>query len=188
MIELSDLWLPILLSAVFVFIASSILHMALPIHKGDYKKLPTEDRVLEAMRNEGVAVGTYMFPCPDSMKDMGSPEMLEKYGRGPVGFMTILPNSAPAIGKSLIQWFFYSVLIGLFVAYVAKLGLTHEAGYSAVFRMTGAVALLAYAVAYFPDSIWKGQPWSNTLKFMFDGAIYGLVTAATFAWLWPDGA
>ena len=25
----------------------------------------------------------------------------------------------------------------------------------------------------------------NDLKFVVDGVIYGLVTAATFAWLWP---
>ncbi len=39
---LTELWLPILLSAVFVFIVSSIIHMALPIHKGDYGKLTNQ--------------------------------------------------------------------------------------------------------------------------------------------------
>ena len=43
MITITELWLPILLSAVFVFIASSIFHMVIPLHKGDYKKLSGED-------------------------------------------------------------------------------------------------------------------------------------------------
>ena len=51
---LADLWLPIVLSAVLVFVVSSILHMVIPIHKGDYKKLPGEDQVLESMRGAGV--------------------------------------------------------------------------------------------------------------------------------------
>jgi len=33
MVSLAALWLPILLAAVFVFIASSIIHMVLPYHK-----------------------------------------------------------------------------------------------------------------------------------------------------------
>lgn len=54
--------------------------------------------------------------------------------------------------------------------------------------MTGTVAVLAYAVTYIPDSIWKGLSWGVTAKFMFDGLIYGLVTAGTFGWLWPAAA
>ncbi len=62
------------------------------------------------------------------------------------------------------------------------------ADYMAVFRFTGTVAILAYAVCAVPDSIWKGQRWSVTIKFVFDGVVYGLATAGTFAWLWPDVA
>jgi len=149
--------MPILLSAVLVFVVSSILHMVIPIHKGDFKKLPNEEKVLEAMRGAGVGKGSYMFPCPDCMKDMGKPEMIEKYKRGPVGSMIVIPNGPPAMGKSLIQWFVYTVLIGVFVAYVAMLGLARGADFTVVFRMAGTVAILAYATAAIPDSIWKGQ-------------------------------
>jgi len=182
---LTDLWLPILLSAVFVFIVSSVLHMVLPIHKGDYKKLPGEDTVLGAMREQGVEPGCYMFPCPGSMKDMGSPEMIEKYQQGPVGFMTVIRSGPPAMGKSLVLWFLYSVLISLFVAYVAALGLPRGADYRKVFRVTGTVAVVAYALSNIPNSIWKGERWMITFKFIFDGVVYGLVTAGTFGWLWP---
>ncbi len=98
MISLMDLWLPVLLSAVLVFVVSSILHMVLQYHKSDYAKLSGEAKVMEAMRKEGVSPGNYAFPCPGSMKDMGSPEMLEKYKQGQVAFMNVLPSRPPAMG------------------------------------------------------------------------------------------
>ena len=85
---LTELWLPILLAAVAVFVASSIFHMLIPIHKSDYQKLDGEDGILEALRAAGVKPGTYMFPACDSMKDMNSPEMKAKYEKGPVGHLT----------------------------------------------------------------------------------------------------
>lgn len=187
MVSLTALWLPILLSAVFVFIVSSIIHMALPIHKGDFKKLPGEEKILAEMRAKAVRPGTYMFPCADSMKNCGSPEMVEKYKLGPVGFMTVIPSGAPGMGKNLVQWFVYSIVIGVFVAYLAKLGLKPGDVYMPVFRLTGTAAILGYAIGALPDSIWKGQKWSITLKFVFDGVVYGLVTGGTFGWLWPSG-
>ena len=74
---LTQLWLPILLSAVFVFIVSSIIHMVLQTHNSDVKKMNNEEAVLEAMRTNGVAPGSYMFPRAGSMKEMGTPEMEE---------------------------------------------------------------------------------------------------------------
>lgn len=185
---LTDLWLPILLSAVFVFIASTILHMLIPIHKGDYKKLPGEEKVLAEMRAHGLQPGEYMFPCASSMKDMATPEMIEKCTQGPVGFMTVVPSGPWAMGKNLVQWFLYSILISVFTAYVAHHALVAGADYLAVFRVTGTVAILAYAFANVPNSIWRGTPWSITLKFAFDGTVYGLVTAGAFGWLWPAAA
>ena len=43
MTELSALGLPIVLSAIFAFVASSIIHMASPWHKSDYPKIPNEE-------------------------------------------------------------------------------------------------------------------------------------------------
>lgn len=181
---LTDLWLPILVSGVFVFIASSVIHMALPIHKGDYQKLSSEDAVLDAMRKNGVSPGDYMFPCASSMKEMGSPEMMAKFSQGPVGYMTVLPNGPPAIGKSLFQWFVFTLVVSLFTAYLGSHALDADADPRAIFRITGTVAVLGYAVGNVPSSIWKGQSWVVTAKFLFDGLVYGVVTGATFAWLW----
>jgi hypothetical protein len=183
---LSDLWLPIVLASVFVFVASSIIHMLLPVHSGDFKPLPNEDPVLDAMRSPDVAPGQYMLPGVREMADLAKPEVIEKYKRGPVGFLTIVPAGPPAMGKNLVQWFLYSVLVSLFSGYVAWHGLGRGAHYLDVFRVAGSVALAAYAIGPIPNSIWWGAPWKNTAKFIFDGVVYGLVTAGTFGWLWPS--
>ena len=188
MVSLTELLFPILLSAIFVFIVSSILHMVIPIHKGDFKKMPGEDKLLEAMRAQSIQPGSYMFPCGESMKDMGTPEMIEKCNKGPVGIMTVTVNGPPAMGKYLLMWFIYSNIIGLFVAYIAGLGLERGTESMTVFRMTAAAAILGYAASSMVDSIWKYQRWGITMKFVFDGLLYGLTTATTFAWLWPDAA
>ncbi len=188
MVPLTELLLPILLSAVFVFVVSSILHMVIPIHTNDYTKIPGEEKLLEAMRSDNVQPGSYMFPRPATMKDMATPEMIEKFKQGPVGFMTVIPDGPPAMGKNLVMWFIYTIIVGLFVAYIAGLGLAHGAESMVVFRMTAATAILGYAVSAMVESIWRGQRWSITGKFIFDGLCYGLTTAATFAWLWPTAA
>jgi hypothetical protein len=54
-----------------------------------------------------------------------------------------------------------------------------------VFRIVGAVGFLAYAAGQVPAAIWMGKPWSVAAKDVFDGLLYGLVTAGTFGWLWP---
>jgi hypothetical protein len=184
---LTELWLPILLAAVFVFIASSILHMALPWHCGDMKKLPGEDALVEALRANNVPPGAYMFPMPDSMKDWKTPEMQAKMKQGPIGWMTVVPGGWFNMGRSLGQWFAYCLLVGVFVAYVGWNGLGVEAPYLTVFRVTGAAAVLGYALGYFHNTIWKGERWVITIKFIIDGVIYALLTAGTFAWLWPEG-
>ena len=186
MVSLAALWLPILLSAVFVFIASSIIHMLLPFHKNEYNKLPNQDKVLEAMRGGALSRGEYMFPRGESLEDCKTPEMQEKYRQGPVGFMTILPSQPPAMGKPLVLWFIFSLIISLLTAYVARVTLPAGMEYLTVFRVTGTVSFMAYAVAHFSNCIWKGLPWSSGIKHAFDGLIYGLVTAGAFGWLWPS--
>jgi hypothetical protein len=185
MVALTALWLPILLSAVIVFVASSIIHMALPYHKSDYRRLPEEDRVIDALRSAGATPGpTYHFPYT-THKEMKSPEVVEKFKRGPVGLLTIIPSGPPAMGKLLAQWFLYCVVISLLVAYLTGRTRPPGADYLQVFRVAGTAAFLGYAGAQIQDSIWKGQPWNVTWKHVLDSLIYALLTAGTFGWLWP---
>ncbi len=185
MVSISALWLPILLSAVIVFVASSIIHMMLPLHKSDYRKLPEEDKVLDALRTAGVTPGrVYFFPfC--THQEMKSPATIEKFKRGPVGHMQIRPSGPPGLAKFLVQWFIYCIVVGIFVAYLT--GRTRPPGtnYLEVFRVAGCTAFLGYSIALIQESIWKGQTWGVTLKHVFDGLIYALLTAGTFGWLWP---
>lgn len=188
MVSIPELWLPILVAAVLVFVVSSILHMVLPFHKSDYTKLPGEDEIAALMRQQGVKPGHYMLPFCADMKDLASDEMKAKYEQGPVGHVTILPNGQMNLGKFLGTWFAYTILIGVVVAYIGGLALPAGADYMKVFQITGATAFLAYGLAVIPESIWKGQSWGTTGKFILDGLAYGLVTAGAFGWLWPGAA
>jgi hypothetical protein len=188
MVTLTTLWLPILLSAVIVFVASSIMHMVLPYHKSDYRKLPDEDRVTDAMRSAGVTRGpAYFFPY-FSFKEMKSAPVIEKLKRGPVGLLTVLPSGPPAMGKNLVQWFVYCMVISLFAAYLASRTLTLGTGFPEVFRVIGTVAFLGYGAAHAQESIWSGRSWIVTLNHIFDGLIYALLTAGAFGWLWPKSS
>ncbi|MFQ5349594.1 MAG: hypothetical protein ACE5EG_04020 [Thermoanaerobaculia bacterium] len=186
MVSLTALWLPILLSAVVVFLASSVLHMVLKYHYRDYQKLPDEEGLRAAMREAGVGPGNYAFPCPDDPKNWHSPEMVEKFKEGPVGFMNVKASGAPAMGKYLVQCFIFCILIGIFCAYVAGRTLAAGTEYLMVFRITGTVAFVAYSVSSISESIWKAQNWATTFRFIFDGLVYSLLTGGVFGWLWPQ--
>lgn len=184
MVTLTALWLPIVLSSIIVVVSSSIMHMLLPYHKGDYRQLPEEDKLLVALRAAGLQRGLYVFPyC--THKDMKSPAMIEKYKQGPIGMITVFPSGPPAMPKFLGQWFAYTLIIGFFVAYLTGRTVAPGANYLVVFRVAGTAAFLAYGLGNLSNGIWKGQPWGMTVKEVIDGLVFGLLTAGTFGWLWP---
>jgi hypothetical protein len=180
-----SLWIPVLVSAVAVFVISSILHMALKYHRADYKALPNEDAVREALGKGSLAPGLYQLPYCANMKEMQDAAHKAKYEKGPVAVITVIPNGMPAMPKYLAQWFMFSVLVSFTAAYVARHTLHPGDDGMLVMRITGTVAFAAYGFANVLDSIWKGQPWSNTARALVDGAIYAVVTGATFCALWP---
>jgi hypothetical protein len=186
MVPLMSLWMPILLSAVIVFVVSSVIHMVLPYHKGDLKKLPNEAETMAALRKFNIPPGDYMMPAPSSSKDMGSPEFLEKRNAGPVALMTVLPSGPVSMGGSLAKWFVYLVVVGIFAAYVAGRALGPGADSLSVFRFAGVTAFAAYGLALWQGTIWYGRSWTTTLKSTFDALVYALFTAGTFGWLWPS--
>jgi nucleoside recognition membrane protein YjiH len=185
MVHIHTLWLPILLSAVIVFVASSVIHMVIPFHKSDYRKLPDEEKVLDSLRTSGVTPGrVYVFPFT-THKEMKSPETVEKFKRGPIGLLTIRPSGAPNLGKFLGQWFVYCVVVGIFTAYLTGRTLPPGTQYLEVFRIAGTAAFVGYSLALIQNAIWKGETWGVTFKHLIDGVIYGLLTAGIFGWLWP---
>jgi hypothetical protein len=185
MVSLGSLWLPILLSTVLVFIVSAIIHMVLKYHNKDYTRLPNEDAVRAAIRSGNAAPAQYVVPYCSEMKEMEKPEMKQKYAEGPVAVINLMRPGVPRMGKYLIQWFIFSLVVSFFVAYVAGSAIPPGTRYLHVFRIVGATAFLAYAAGQVPAAIWMGKPWKVAWKEVFDGLVYGLVTAGTFGWLWP---
>jgi hypothetical protein len=181
MVSLASLWLPILVSAVLVFVVSAIVWMVLPYHRTDWKKLPNEDAVREMFRP--VPGGMYMFPycSPAERKD---PAAQERFKRGPWAAMTV-HGKMPTMGRALGLWFVHLLIVSLVVAYVVGHALPPSAAYRTVFRFASATAFLGFALGAVPGSIWEGKPWSFTCKAIFDGLIYSLVSAGVFGWLWP---
>jgi hypothetical protein len=184
MVALSALWLPILLAAVIVFIASSIIHMLLPYHRSTYRKLSDEDAVRAAIRASNPSPGLYTLPhC--THKDMNTPEVQAKFKEGPVGHLIILPNGPVFLPKFLGLWFVFCLIVGLFAAYLAGHTIQTGAPYRHVFRVVGTAAFLAYGIGGLSNGVWKGIPWKMVFLEAFDGLIYALLTAGTFGWLWP---
>ncbi len=189
MVGIVALWLPILLSAVFVFFISALFHMVLPHHKSDRKALPDEDAVLDALGRLNIPAGDYMFPLPPSMEAMKSDAFKDKMRKGPVGVMTVFPplpaDNPTSMGRALTLWFVYCVIVSVFAAYISGRALGPGVDYLQVQRFAGCTAFLAYTLAAWQDSIWYRKSWGTTLKDTIDGLIYGLVTGGTFGWLWP---
>jgi hypothetical protein len=169
--------MPIVLSAVIVFVASSIMHMLLKYHQTDYHQLPDEDKLLSALRPANLKPGLYIFPfC--THKDMKSPALAEKYKQGPVGFLSIRPNGPPSMPTFLGLWFAYCLIIGFFVAYLAAHTIALGAHYLEVFRVAGTAAFLAYGLANLSNGIWKVRPGQRLSKKWIDGLVYAL------CWTW----
>jgi hypothetical protein len=185
MTPLSALWLPVLASAVIVFVVSSIIHMASPWHKNDFPKLPREEEVLNALRPLAIPPGTYFMPRPSSREEMRSPEFQAKTKKGPVVAMTVFPDPPMSMATNLALWFLYILAVSLCAGYVASRARNPGLEWFRYFKFVGTVAFIGYSFALWPQSIWYRWPWRLTIKAAVDGLLYALVTAAVFTWLWP---
>lgn len=182
---LTQLWLPIVVSALAVFILSALAWTVLPHHKGDFKGLPNADAVQMAMRANPPAPGAYALPWARDPKMLQDPAMKERMEKGPRAFMTVVPNGMPLMGPMMVKSFIYNLVVSLLVAYVSWHALGPGAPYLSVFRVAGATSMMSYILATVPDSIWFGRPWRNFGMQVVDGVLFGLFTAGFFGWLWP---
>jgi hypothetical protein len=183
--SLMQLWAPILLSAILVFVASSVVHMVLKWHNADYRKLPNEDEVRAAIRKGAPTPGQYIMPHCADMKEMGSPEMKQKFDEGPLALLWLKPNGMTGMGPMLGKWFVFNLVVAFFVAYVGAHTLPIGTSYLTVYRVVGTITFLAYAGGEVPPAIWMGKPWGAALKDAGDGLLYALLVAGAFGWLWP---
>jgi hypothetical protein len=184
MVSLAALWLPVLLSAVLVFVASSVIHMVLSWHASDWKKLETEDAVLDALRPFGLPPGDYAAPQPQNMADARSPAFKAKADRGPRVLLTIMSPSS-SMGRSLVLWFVYLLVVSMIAGYVTGIAVGAGTPYLAVFRLASTVAFAGYVLALWPDVVWYSRGIGSTLKSSVDGLVYALLTGGVFGWLWP---
>ncbi len=185
MVSVMSLAVPIVLSAVVVFLVSSVIHMALNYHNADYAVLPKEDEILETFRRLNVTPGDYVAPYANSPESMKAPAYLEKMQRGPGLVVTVWKTSHFNMGATLGQWFVYLLVVSLFTGYVLSRVFPPDAHYMHVFRLASTVAFMGYALGMPQANIWHRKDWGSTLRSMFDGLLYGLVTAGVFGWLWP---
>jgi len=177
-------WLPVVVAAVAVFVASSLVHMVFKWHQSEYRSLANEDAVRDALRAGDAKPGLYVLPYCADHKKMREEPMLAKYRQGPIGFLTLIPPGEPRMGKHLALWFAYNLLVAaagacLAFHYVGPSGHGHSAGH-----LAGALALLAYGGGPVQQGIWMGKTWSAVAKELLDALIYAAVTAFAFAWLW----
>jgi hypothetical protein len=186
MTPFGSLWLPILLAAVAVFIVSAIVHMVLQFwHRNDYRHLPDEKGVLDALRPFNIPPGDYMAPQCDSMAEMKTPEFQAKWKAGPNFIVTFLPRRDMSMGPQLTQWFVYLLVLSAVIALLASHVLAPGAAYRRVFHVVALAAFLGYAAALWPQSIWFNRNWGTSVRSTIDGLLYALVTAGVFGWLWP---
>ncbi len=185
MISMTELLLPVLLSAVVVFVVSSVIHMLSPWHKGDYPRLANEEAVLDALRPLAIPPGDYLMPRPQRRADLSSPEFLERMKRGPVVLMTVMPSGPVSMGRNLVGWLIYLVIVIALAAHLASRSLPRGAESHHVFHFMALVTFAGLALALWQMTIWYRRSLSITLKATVDGFIYAVLTGLVFAWLWP---
>jgi hypothetical protein len=184
MIHTAQLWLPILLTAIGVFIASSLIHTVLKWHNSDYRKLGNEDDVRAAISRGAPAPGMYVVPHHLEGPKM-SPELQKKFVEGPIAFIMLRPSGLPRIGPLLAKWFLLNLLVAALVAHVAACAIGAGSPGHTVFHIVALITFLAYGAGAISDGIWYGRPWGAVIKDLLDALIYAIVSGAIFCWLWP---
>lgn len=179
-----SLWLPILLSAVAVFVLSSAIHMFSPWHKSDYAPVPDQDRAMDTLRSLALPPGDYMIPRPASRADMSSPEFREKMKRGPNWIITVMRENR-SMAAPLIGWFLYTLAVSAITGIMVMAGAFPDYHPHRIFHFALLTAFTGYVIALWQMSIWFHRKWSTTIKATIDGLIYAIATAAIFAHMWP---
>ncbi len=185
MVDLLQLWLPILLSAVVVFIASALAWTVLPHHRADFKPVPDQKKFDEALASLGIKPGLYMFPYSADPKAMKEPAFVERWKAGPNGTLNVWANWG-SMGRNMALSFVFYLVTSIFVAYVCTLGLVQGDSYLRVFQLAGTTAIMAYCFGSIPKDIWFNTPPRAVITCVIDGIIFGLLTASVFGWLWPS--
>jgi hypothetical protein len=185
--QLLPLWLPILLSAACVWIVSAVVWMALPHHKNDFLGLPNppgEDGFMEYLRKSGIKPGNYGFPDCHSPGAMKSEKVQKAWNEGPVGHLSVWKTPV-TMGDKMVATFIVYLVVSILIAYLTRVALPGPAEFARVFQVAATAGILAYCFSFIPNAIWWGSYKRTIVANFVDGIVYGLVTGAIIAWLWP---
>jgi hypothetical protein len=183
---LTHLWMPIVLSAVAVWIVSAIGWMAIGHHNKDMAKMPNEKGFVDALKSLGIGPGVYGFPDWAECKKAKTPEEKAKVMQGPMGILRVWRPIG--MGGNMVVTFVIHLVIGVFIAYLGWEALAHgPAGpnFQKVFQVLGTAGILAYCFGGMCGNIWYQESRRAMVLNFIDGVIYGLVTGAIFAYFWP---
>src|SRR5258705_10811262 len=155
--SLDQLWIPILLSAVLVFVASSLIHMVCKWHNSEYHGFSNEDEVRAVIRKGNAAPGLFIVPYCADPKDMAKPEMVKKFEEGPIAFVNVVKAKTPSMGKPLVMWFILTLVVAAVAGYLACHTVPVGAGFRAVAPGGGLWAFLSYPCGRVSRWTWIGK-------------------------------
>jgi hypothetical protein len=182
---LAHLWLPILISAGVVWVASAVIWMAMPHHKDDFDTLPNETEFINTIKGWGIPPGNYGFPnFRDCKRD--DPEMKKKLEEGPLGILNVWPPQK-GMGMNMMLSFLVYLIVSLLIGYLGWEALGPAKTFAKVFQIIGTAGVLSYSFAFIPSGIWFCQKRKALMMNVLDGIVLGLLTGLIFASLWPTG-
>lgn len=205
---LTHLWLPILLSGVGVWIASFIAWMAIGHHKKDRDAIPggREQEFMDTLTRMGIGPGNYGFPDFCQHDALPRKERMEKmkalYDRRPMGVLRVWGEMN--MGVNMAVTFMFYLFTSAVIGYLGWAALPHGSptatlpgvgtvtatalggvSFGKVFQVCGTAGILAYCFASVPNDIWFQLKRRAMVMNWIDGIVFGLLTGAIFAWLWP---
>ena len=176
-----SLIVPIVVSAVALFIASFLSWMVLQLHKQDWVTLAQEDKFLEAVRGCDLALGSYAFPGCSSPEEMKSEEFVRKMEAGPCGFMTV--TGRVNMGRNLGLTFLYFLVASFCLAYLTTLAVKPPAtDFMKVFRFVSTAGFMTFFAAIVPHAIWFK---CRIVGHLIESIAYAAIIGAIFAAMWP---
>lgn len=182
---LSDLWVPIVVSGLAVFVMSALVWTVLPNHKKEFAKVGNEPGVRDALRTATLAPGRYVVPWMGDGDFMKSPEAKASLEQSPITYLTVHAPGMPNMGTMMAQSLASAILISAFVGYLGWHTLPPAAGYLEVFRITGTATFMAYGLGSISESIWFARPWKSLALNTLDSLLYAGIAGGVFGWLWP---
>lgn len=184
---LVDLWLPILVATVALWMSSFVAWVVLPHHFEDFKELHCEQDLMNFLDERNVAAGSYFFPRPATAAGMNSKEHMQKYEKGPRGIMYVY--EMPNMGLNMLKTVLYFLVVVTTIAYITHVACPPNlmsTNFTKVFRFAGTIGILVFASSGVLNKIWfTRRMWTDIV----DGVVYGLVLGMVFGVLWkyPGG-